>query len=83
MIFCSKGSVSLCRWSVFEAVLQSFRRCVLERAVPVTLPGVMLRGQAQGTVSLHQHVCVHMCAYVAALPPQHFAPLVSIRIYVP
>ncbi|XP_057209428.1 uncharacterized protein C1orf112 homolog isoform X1 [Triplophysa rosa] len=63
------------RWSVFEAVLQSFRKCVLERAVPVTLPGVMLRGQAQGTISLHQHVCVHMCACVAALPPQHFAPL--------
>nr|XP_055042094.1 uncharacterized protein C1orf112 homolog [Misgurnus anguillicaudatus]XP_055042095.1 uncharacterized protein C1orf112 homolog [Misgurnus anguillicaudatus]XP_055042096.1 uncharacterized protein C1orf112 homolog [Misgurnus anguillicaudatus] len=63
------------RWSIFEAVLQSFRRCMLERAVPVWLPGVMLRGQAQGTVSLHQHVCVHLCAYVAALPPQHFAPL--------
>ncbi|KAA0708492.1 hypothetical protein E1301_Tti005735 [Triplophysa tibetana] len=65
------------RWSVFEAVLQSFRKCVLERAVPVTLPGVMLRGQAQGTISLHQQVCVHMCACVAALPPQHFAPLES------
>lgn len=63
------------RWSVFEAVLQSFRRCVLERAVPVSLPGVMLRGQAQGTVSLYQHVCVHMCACVAVLPPQHFPPL--------
>lgn len=63
------------RWSIFEAVFQSFRLCMLERAVPVWLPGVMLRGQAQGTVSLHQHVCVHLCAYVAALPPQHFAPL--------
>ncbi|TRY98904.1 hypothetical protein DNTS_026560 [Danionella cerebrum] len=60
------------RWSVFEAVLQSFRLCTLERAVPVFLPGVMLRGQAQGTVSLHQHVCVHMCASVAVLPPQRF-----------
>uniref|UniRef100_A0A8C1Z434 Si:dkey-97o5.1 n=1 Tax=Cyprinus carpio TaxID=7962 RepID=A0A8C1Z434_CYPCA len=65
------------RWSVFEAVLHSFRRCMLERAVPVWLPGVMLRGQAQGRVSLHQHVCVHMCACVAVLPTQHFAPLVS------
>ncbi|XP_042633865.1 uncharacterized protein C1orf112 homolog isoform X3 [Cyprinus carpio] len=63
------------RWSVFEAVLHSFRRCMLERAVPVWLPGVMLRGQAQGRVSLHQHVCVHMCACVAVLPTQHFAPL--------
>lgn len=63
------------RWSVFEAVFQSFRLCVLERLVPVCLPGVMLRGQAQGTVSLHQHVCVHMCACVAVLPAQHFPPL--------
>ncbi|XP_039541431.1 uncharacterized protein C1orf112 homolog [Pimephales promelas] len=63
------------RWSVFEAVLQSFRHCMLERAVPVSLPGVMLRGQAQGRVSLHQHVCVHMCACVAVLPAQHFPPL--------
>uniref|UniRef100_A0A671P4F8 14 kDa phosphohistidine phosphatase-like n=1 Tax=Sinocyclocheilus anshuiensis TaxID=1608454 RepID=A0A671P4F8_9TELE len=63
------------RWSVFEAVLHSFRRCMLERAVPVWLPGVMLRGQAQGRVSLHQYVCVHMCACVAVLPTQHFAPL--------
>uniref|UniRef100_A0A672QC44 Uncharacterized protein n=1 Tax=Sinocyclocheilus grahami TaxID=75366 RepID=A0A672QC44_SINGR len=63
------------RWSVFEAVLHSFRRCMLERAVPVWLPGVMLRGQAQGRVGLHQYVCVHMCACVAVLPTQHFAPL--------
>ncbi|XP_043075256.1 uncharacterized protein C1orf112 homolog [Puntigrus tetrazona] len=63
------------RWSVFEAVLQSFRWCVLERAMPVWLPGVMLRGQAQGRVSLHQHVCVHMCACVAVLPAQNFAAL--------
>uniref|UniRef100_A0A671Q9A7 Si:dkey-97o5.1 n=1 Tax=Sinocyclocheilus anshuiensis TaxID=1608454 RepID=A0A671Q9A7_9TELE len=62
-------------WSVFEAVLQSFRRCMLARAVPVWLPGEMLRGRAQGRVSLHQHVCVHMCACVAVLPTQHFAPL--------
>uniref|UniRef100_A0A8C1GJ96 Si:dkey-97o5.1 n=1 Tax=Cyprinus carpio TaxID=7962 RepID=A0A8C1GJ96_CYPCA len=68
-------SLSFHRWSVFEAVLHSFRRCMLERAVPVWLPGVMLRGQAQGRVSLHQHVCVHMCACVAVLPTQHFAPL--------
>uniref|UniRef100_A0A672P760 Si:dkey-97o5.1 n=1 Tax=Sinocyclocheilus grahami TaxID=75366 RepID=A0A672P760_SINGR len=41
------------RWSVFEAVYRC--TCMLERAVLVWLPGVMLRGQAQGRVSLHQH----------------------------
>ncbi|KAL2089458.1 hypothetical protein ACEWY4_014146 [Coilia grayii] len=56
------------RLSVFDAVFQSFGRCVLERVFPVRLPGVMLRGQAQGSVSLHQHVCVQLCACVAALP---------------
>ncbi|XP_051955013.1 uncharacterized protein C1orf112 homolog isoform X1 [Xyrauchen texanus] len=63
------------RLSVFEAVLQSFQWCMLERVVPVWLPGVMFRGQAQGSVSLHQHVCVHICACVAVLPAQHFPPL--------
>ncbi|XP_030626724.1 FIGNL1-interacting regulator of recombination and mitosis [Chanos chanos] len=60
------------RLSVFEALLLSFRRCPVERAVPVRLPGVMLQGRAQGKVSLHQHVCVHLCACIAVLPPRHF-----------
>ncbi|XP_046905888.1 uncharacterized protein C1orf112 homolog [Hypomesus transpacificus] len=60
------------RLPLFLAVFQSFQRCGTERRVPVLLPGVMLKGQAQGRVSLHQHVCVHLCACVAALPPAHF-----------
>ncbi|XP_062412892.1 FIGNL1-interacting regulator of recombination and mitosis [Sardina pilchardus] len=63
------------RLSVFDAVFQSFGRCTLERAWPVRLPGVMLRGQAQGAVSLHQHVCVQLCACVAALPAPQLPPL--------
>ncbi|KAL7887926.1 hypothetical protein AOLI_G00029000 [Acnodon oligacanthus] len=63
------------RLSIFEAVFLSFRRCPPERAMPVRLPGVMLHGQAQVKVSLHQHVCVHLCGCVAALPPQQFPPL--------
>uniref|UniRef100_A0A3B4CH58 Uncharacterized protein n=1 Tax=Pygocentrus nattereri TaxID=42514 RepID=A0A3B4CH58_PYGNA len=63
------------RLSIFEAVFLSFRHCPLERAMPVRLPGVMLQGQAQVKVSLHQHVCVHLCGCVAALPAQHFPPL--------
>ncbi|XP_067086644.1 FIGNL1-interacting regulator of recombination and mitosis isoform X2 [Osmerus mordax] len=60
------------RLPLFLAVFQSFQRCSTERRVPVLLPGVMLKGQAQGRVTLHQHVCVHLCACVAALPPAHF-----------
>ncbi|MCJ8743468.1 hypothetical protein PDJAM_G00094400 [Pangasius djambal] len=63
------------RLSIFEAVFLSFRQCLVERTVPVLLPGVMIRGQAQGTVSLHQHVCVHLCGCVAALPARHFPRL--------
>ncbi|KAL6486016.1 hypothetical protein MHYP_G00054080 [Metynnis hypsauchen] len=63
------------RLSIFEAMFLSFRSCPLEQAMPVRLPGVMLHGQAQVKVSLHQHVCVHLCGCVAALPAQHFPPL--------
>lgn len=67
----------LFRLSIFEAVFLCFRQCLVERTVPVRLPGVMIRGQAQGTVSLHQHVCVHLCGCVAVLPARHFPRLVS------
>ncbi|KAI5090351.1 hypothetical protein C0J45_19212, partial [Silurus meridionalis] len=63
------------RLSIFEAVFLSFRHCLVERTVPVRLPGVMIHGQAQATVSLHQHVCVYLCGCVAALPAQHFPKL--------
>uniref|UniRef100_A0A6Q2XKR9 Uncharacterized protein n=1 Tax=Esox lucius TaxID=8010 RepID=A0A6Q2XKR9_ESOLU len=59
------------RLPLFRALFQSFRRCSLERRVPVLLPGVMIKGQAQGKVTLHHHVCVTLCACVAALPTEH------------
>uniref|UniRef100_A0A3Q0S684 Fignl1 interacting regulator of recombination and mitosis n=1 Tax=Amphilophus citrinellus TaxID=61819 RepID=A0A3Q0S684_AMPCI len=54
------------------AVFTSFRRCCVERKVSVLLPGVMLKGQAQIQVTLHQHICVQLCASVAWLPPVYF-----------
>ncbi|KAJ7986664.1 hypothetical protein DPEC_G00342230 [Dallia pectoralis] len=60
------------RLPLFRALFQSFRRCSLERRVPVYLPGLMIKGQAQVKVTLHHHVCVTLCACVAALPAQHF-----------
>ncbi|KAK7888936.1 hypothetical protein WMY93_024496 [Mugilogobius chulae] len=60
------------RLPLYEAVFTSFRRCYREERVPVLVPGVMMNGQAQGLVTLHQHVCVHLCASVAALPPDYF-----------
>lgn len=63
------------RLPLYEAVFTSFRRCSTERRVPVLLPGVMMNGQAQALVTLHQHVCVHVCASVAALQPNYFPVL--------
>ncbi|XP_061635971.1 FIGNL1-interacting regulator of recombination and mitosis isoform X1 [Phyllopteryx taeniolatus] len=63
------------RLPLYRAVLRSFRHCYAERKLPVLLPGVMIKGQAQGQVSLHHHVCVHLCASVAVLPPQYFPVL--------
>uniref|UniRef100_A0AAQ5X2G7 Uncharacterized protein n=1 Tax=Amphiprion ocellaris TaxID=80972 RepID=A0AAQ5X2G7_AMPOC len=63
------------RLPLFQAVFTSFRRCHVERNVPVLLPGVMLKGQAQVQVTLHQHICVHLCASVAVLPPEYLPVL--------
>ncbi|KAF7657876.1 hypothetical protein LDENG_00021100 [Lucifuga dentata] len=63
------------RLPLHQAVFTSFRRCYTERRVPVLLPGVMMKGQAQGRISLHQHICIQLCASVAALPPMFFPVL--------
>ncbi|XP_068447473.1 FIGNL1-interacting regulator of recombination and mitosis [Clinocottus analis] len=63
------------RLPLYQAVFTSFRRCCTERRVPVMLPGVMMKGQAQVLVTLHNHVCVQLCASVAALPPVYFPVL--------
>lgn len=65
------------RLPLYQALFTSFRRCLIERQVPVLLPGVMMKGQAQVQVTLYQHVCVRLCASVAALPPVCFSVLVS------
>ncbi|XP_047231603.1 uncharacterized protein C1orf112 homolog isoform X1 [Girardinichthys multiradiatus] len=63
------------RLPLYEAIFIGFRRCYTERKVPVLLPGVMLKGQAQADVTLHQHICVQLCASVAVLPPVYFPVL--------
>ncbi|KAM9385013.1 FIGNL1-interacting regulator of recombination and mitosis isoform 2-T3 [Pholidichthys leucotaenia] len=63
------------RLPLYQAIFNSFRRCYTEHKVPVLLPGVMLKGQAQASVTLHQHICVRLCASVAVLPPLYFPVL--------
>ncbi|XP_037324902.2 FIGNL1-interacting regulator of recombination and mitosis isoform X2 [Pungitius pungitius] len=63
------------RLPLYQALFTSFRRCCTERRVPVLLPGVMMKGQAQVLVTLHNHICVQLCASVAALPPAYIPVL--------
>ncbi|KAM6921569.1 FIGNL1-interacting regulator of recombination and mitosis [Xenentodon cancila] len=64
------------RLPLYQAIFIHFQRCYTERRVPVLLPGVMLKGQAQVHVTLHHHVCVQLCASVAVLPSEYF-PMVE------
>ncbi|XP_040040043.2 FIGNL1-interacting regulator of recombination and mitosis isoform X2 [Gasterosteus aculeatus] len=64
------------RLPLYQALFTSFRRCCAERRVPVLLPGVMMKGQAQVLVTLHSNICVQLCASVAALPPV-FVPVLE------
>ncbi|XP_054645381.1 uncharacterized protein C1orf112 homolog isoform X2 [Dunckerocampus dactyliophorus] len=63
------------RRPLYQAVFTAFQRCYVERKVPVLLPGVMMKGQAQDQVSLYHHVCVRLCTSVAVLPTQYFPVL--------
>nr|XP_020503268.1 uncharacterized protein C1orf112 homolog [Labrus bergylta]XP_020503269.1 uncharacterized protein C1orf112 homolog [Labrus bergylta] len=63
------------RLPLYQALFTSSRGCYIERQFPVLLPGVMMKGQAQVKVTLHQHICVQLCANVAALPPVFFPVL--------
>lgn len=69
---------SVSRLPLYQALFSSFKRCHTERRVPVLLPGVMMKGQAQAQITLHHHVCVHLCASVAALSPVYMSMLVSV-----
>ncbi|XP_015251801.1 PREDICTED: uncharacterized protein C1orf112 homolog isoform X1 [Cyprinodon variegatus] len=63
------------RLPLYQAIFISFRQCYTERKIPVLLPGVMLKGQAQVEVTLHHHICVQLCASVAVLSPVYFPVL--------
>ncbi|XP_037104625.1 uncharacterized protein C1orf112 homolog [Syngnathus acus] len=71
----SQHSEETPRLPLYRAVFRSFRYCYAERKLPALLPGVMTKGQAQVWVSLHSHLCVHLCASVAVLSPLHFSVL--------
>lgn len=66
-----------CRVSLFRAVFCSFEQCAGELSLPVHLRGVQRKGQVEVAVTLYQHVCVHLCAFITSFPPSLFPELVS------
>lgn len=71
---CSRFS---CRASLLRAVFRSFEQCSGELSLPVRVQGVQGEGQAEAAVTLYQHVCVRLCAFIASLHPSLFPELVS------
>ena len=52
--------------------LFSYSLGYVEFNMPVHLPGIVCKGQAQQDVTLHQYVTTNLCGYAAAVPARHF-----------
>ncbi|XP_069794390.1 FIGNL1-interacting regulator of recombination and mitosis isoform X2 [Narcine bancroftii] len=63
------------RLPLFYALFLNFQRCYAELSLPVQLPGVMSKGQAQKTVSLYEYMCTHLCSFVTSIPASYFPKL--------
>ncbi|XP_007935968.1 uncharacterized protein C1orf112 homolog [Orycteropus afer afer] len=74
MLWCaeSQGSEATTRISLLKAVFYSFEQCSGELSLPVHLQEVKSQGQAQTAVTLYQHVCVHLCTFIASSHPSLF-----------
>uniref|UniRef100_A0A4W3JCY3 Fignl1 interacting regulator of recombination and mitosis n=1 Tax=Callorhinchus milii TaxID=7868 RepID=A0A4W3JCY3_CALMI len=66
------------RLSLFQALFFNIQHCYAELSLPVQLPGVMIKGQAQHNISLYEYVCVHLCSFVTFLPASIFPDLCSL-----
>ncbi|KAM5236763.1 FIGNL1-interacting regulator of recombination and mitosis [Ctenodactylus gundi] len=76
-LWCTESQLSgaTTRPSLLKAVFCTFEQCSAELSLPVRLQGVKSRGQPELAVTLYQHVCVHLCAFVASLHPSVFPEL--------
>ncbi|XP_037023267.2 uncharacterized protein C1orf112 homolog isoform X2 [Artibeus jamaicensis] len=71
----SRGSGAASRTSLLRAVFCSLEQCSGELSLPVRLQGVKGEGRAEAAVTLYQHVCVRLCAFVVSLHPSLFPEL--------
>ncbi|XP_078417474.1 FIGNL1-interacting regulator of recombination and mitosis isoform X3 [Cetorhinus maximus] len=63
------------RLPLFHVLFHNFQRCYAELSLPVQLPGVMSKGQAQQSISLYEYVCTHLCSFITSLPVSLFLEL--------
>ncbi|XP_070582038.1 FIGNL1-interacting regulator of recombination and mitosis-like isoform X2 [Ptychodera flava] len=61
-----------CRDDIIKAVFKSVQKCYIEISLPVQVPGVMYDGRPYREISLYEHICIHLCGFVASLPSMHF-----------
>lgn len=64
--------------SILKAIFYNFGQFSGELSLPTHLQEVKGKGQAEVPVTLYQHVCVHLCAFVASFHPSLFPELVSV-----
>ncbi|KAI5946234.1 hypothetical protein MM560_G91n23 [Manis javanica] len=76
-LWCTEGQSSgaSARLSLLGAVFFSFEQCSAELSLPVRLQGAQGRGRAAAAVTLYQHVCVRLCAFIASVHPSLFPQL--------
>ncbi|KAM9686907.1 FIGNL1-interacting regulator of recombination and mitosis isoform 2-T2 [Trichechus inunguis] len=77
VLWCTESQLSeaTARVSLLKAIFYSFEQCSGELSLPVRLQGVKTKGQAQVAVTLYQHVCVHLCTFIASAHPSLFPEL--------
>uniref|UniRef100_A0A8C8T9W9 FIGNL1 interacting regulator of recombination and mitosis n=1 Tax=Peromyscus maniculatus bairdii TaxID=230844 RepID=A0A8C8T9W9_PERMB len=71
-LWCTEATA---RVSLIKAIFYSFERCSGELSLTAPLQGVKDNGQAEVSVTLYQHACVHLCAFVASFHPSLFPEL--------
>ncbi|XP_072367278.1 FIGNL1-interacting regulator of recombination and mitosis isoform X2 [Scyliorhinus torazame] len=63
------------RLPLFNVLFHNFQRCYAELSLPVQLPGVMSKGQAQQNISFYEYVCTQLCSFITSLPASLFPAL--------
>ncbi|XP_045694379.1 uncharacterized protein C1orf112 homolog isoform X2 [Phyllostomus hastatus] len=71
----SRDPGAACRASLLGAVFRSFEHCAGELSLPMRPQGVRGEGRAEVAVTLYQHACVRLCAFIASLRPSLFPEL--------